>query len=136
MTNDVFLGTDLGYRNNVLPGFVNAMNSAPGPSKQHPIDAPEPVVGKKTKVEVCMGGACRKRGASQLVEACMPFATTNVSVSCAKCMGKCGKGSVMRLTAEGKRKEVLTHVEYDALDEIFEEVREGMYAQVHFDALV
>lgn len=60
--------------------------------------APEEAT-EKTKIEVCMGGKCKKSGAQQLVEAFERVLGADGAVSVCKCLGKCRDGPNVRVVS-------------------------------------
>ncbi|KAF3775263.1 hypothetical protein EJ110_NYTH50874 [Nymphaea thermarum] len=60
--------------------------------------APEQAA-EKTKIEVCMGGKCKKSGAQQLVEAFERVLGAGGAVSVCKCLGKCRDGPNVRVVS-------------------------------------
>ncbi|KAL6594656.1 hypothetical protein ACP70R_048394 [Stipagrostis hirtigluma subsp. patula] len=62
------------------------------------------VVEKPTanRIEVCMGGKCKKAGSLALLQEFEKNVGTGVAVGC-KCLGKCGLGPNVRLRSEGSK---------------------------------
>ncbi|GFP79743.1 hypothetical protein PHJA_000117900 [Phtheirospermum japonicum] len=56
--------------------------------------------GSLTKIEVCMGGKCKKSGAGALLEEFQKVVGIEGSVSGCKCMGKCRDGPNVKVSAD------------------------------------
>uniref|UniRef100_A0A7N0UD98 Uncharacterized protein n=1 Tax=Kalanchoe fedtschenkoi TaxID=63787 RepID=A0A7N0UD98_KALFE len=94
----------------VIPASPSEQESA------HQLTA-RPETGTK-KVEICMGGKCKKSGGSQLLERFQRLAESEdgVSVAGCKCMGRCKNGPNVRLSTSNAAPGICSGVEMGDAD--------------------
>jgi len=81
----------------ISPGPANAMQCTTTTSSSIAL-VEKPVL---NRIEVCMGGKCRKAGSLALLGEFEKVVGTDGAVARCKCLGKCGLGPNLRLRSEG-----------------------------------